>query len=162
MKAEFSAIYFPRPAVAPKTSMISVEDISATSDDTFEDIVIVERLTTVPRNSSVILLMHGHAGFTTNMHSWARLASHFDSLSIYIACCTQAARISNRLVEWSGDLVCGEWIQPISISPHIGWTILSLDSLVQAWEEDTPDPSIYGWEDGGRALRSSNCVGTIW
>lgn len=41
MKAEFSAIYFPRPAVALKTSMISMEHTSATSDDVFGDHGIV-------------------------------------------------------------------------------------------------------------------------
>ncbi|MCJ1263605.1 hypothetical protein MMC22_003475 [Lobaria immixta] len=126
MKAEFSAIYFPRSATVPKMSMISVEQISATYENIFEDAGIVERLDTVPENSSVIILMHGHAGFSTNMNSWARLASHFDSSSIYSAYCTQATRISNRVVE----------------HPHRAWTILLLDGLIQAWE-DTPDPNYH-------------------
>lgn len=93
MKAEFLAIYFPPPAVAPKTMMISMEGVSTTSDDVFWERGIVQRLNTVPRNRSVFLVMHGHAGITTNMHAWARLARRFDSLSIYIAFCTQATRV---------------------------------------------------------------------
>lgn len=91
MDAEFSDIYFPCPAVAPRTKMISMKNTCVARDYLFCKSGIVEHLDAVPKkNNSVVIVMHGHDGLTSNTQSWARLASCFDSLSIYITCCIQA------------------------------------------------------------------------
>lgn len=94
MDAEFSDMYFPRLAVALRTRMISMQNTSVASNNVFGNSGVVEHLDATSRNSSVFIVMHGHEEITTNMHPWVRRASRFDSLSIYIACCIQATRVS--------------------------------------------------------------------
>lgn len=75
MTTDFAGIYFPAPATAPRARCVAKERVSVQRDDALGRFGITERLTAIPNNNSVVIIVHGHSALTSNVHAWVELAT---------------------------------------------------------------------------------------
>lgn len=75
MSAEFARIYFSAAAAAPPRTQcvaracVSAQKCDGLSGDGLGRFDIADRLTAIPNNNSVIIIVHGHSGLTADMHA---------------------------------------------------------------------------------------------